>query len=364
MANLKTSPPGGDLSSQALLRWYQRRRRDLPWRRRSDPYAIWVSEIMLQQTRVETVLPYFQRFLERFPDLDELAAANIGDVLALWSGLGYYRRARLMHQAAQKIVTEGDGEFPSTLEGLRALPGVGEYTAAAVGSIAFGLIEPSLDGNVKRVLGRVLALEVPVERAAGRIRDRARLLLDPDRPGDSNQALMEIGATLCTPRRAKCDLCPLEPDCLAAASGDPTLYPPATNPPAAKVSQRLVIAVARRDDSYLLFRRPEESELLAGMWEFPWVELGEEDPNVLETALADGYGGTWSLGRKLGSIRHAITYRSYEIDIREARIDADDGIAEGAESAWLREMDIVTRPHGSIARKVIATLAATAQDGA
>ena len=363
MANLKTSPPD-DLSSQTLLRWYQRRRRDLPWRRRSDPYAIWVSEIMLQQTRVETALPYFHRFLERFPGLDELAAAKIEEVLALWSGLGYYRRARLMHQAAQKIVTECGGEFPSTLEGLRALPGIGEYTAAAVGSIAFGLVEPSLDGNVKRVLGRLLALEVPVEQATGRIRDTARLLLDPDRPGDSNQALMEIGATLCTPRRPKCDRCPLEPNCQAASSGDPTLFPPAKNPATAKVSQRMVIAVARREDRYLMFRRPEESELLAGLWEFPWVELGEEDPNVVETTLADGYGGMWSLGKKLGSIRHAITYRSFEIDIREARIDADDGIAEGAESAWLREKEILARPHGSIARKVFATLATTDQGGA
>jgi len=363
MANLKTSPPD-NLSSQALLRWYQRRRRDLPWRGRSDPYAIWVSEIMLQQTRVETVLPYFQRFLERFPDIDELAAASIEEVLALWSGLGYYRRARLMHQAAQKIVAEGGGEFPSTLEGLRELPGVGEYTAAAVGSIAFGLVEPSLDGNVKRVLGRLLALEEPVERSAGRIRDTARLLLDPDQPGESNQALMEIGATLCTPHRPKCDLCPLVPSCLAASSGDPTRFPPAKSPSTAKVSQRLVIAVARREDHYLLFRRPEESELLAGLWEFPWVELGEEDPNVAEAALADAYGGTWSLGRKLGSIRHAITYRSFEIDIREAKIDAGHGIAEGAETAWLKEKEILTRPHGSIARKVFATLAATDQRGA
>jgi A/G-specific adenine glycosylase len=276
--------------------------------------------------------------------------------------LGYYRRARWMHQAAQKIVADG-GEFPSTIEGLRALPGVGEYTAAAVGSIAFGLVEPSLDGNVKRVLGRLLALEVPVERDAGRVRDAARLLLDPTRPGDSNQALMEIGATICTPRQPKCDLCPLESECLAAASGDPTRFPQARSSPAAKVSQRLVIAVACKGERYLLFRRPEESELLAGMWEFPWVEEGEDSARV-ETALAQGYGGVWSLGRKRGSIRHAITYRSFEIEIREARIDGGSEIAEGTESAWLREEEIHARPHGSMARKVFAALAASDQGGA
>ena len=200
--------------TRALLGWYDERQRDLPWRRHSDPYAIWVSEIMLQQTRVETVLRYYDRFLGRFPNVASLASAEIEEVLALWSGLGYYRRARLMHAAAQKIVSEG-GELPSTLEGLRALPGVGEYTAAAVGSIGFGLVEPTIDGNVKRVVGRLLALEVHPDKAAKQIRARARELLDGDRPGDSNQALMEIGATICSPYRPNCQACPIEGGCLA-----------------------------------------------------------------------------------------------------------------------------------------------------
>src|SRR4051794_28541882 len=285
--------------AEALLTWFDQHRRDLPWRRTSDPYKIWLSEVMLQQTRVETVLPFYNRFLERFPTVEDLARAEVEDVLASWSGLGYYRRARQLHAAARRIAEAGS--FPATVEGLLALPGVGAYTAAAVASIAFGVAAPVMDGNVERVLSRCLALaEDP--RASGprqRLLAAAAGLLDPRRPGDSNQALMELGATLCSPRRPKCLLCPLHPECRASREGDPELYP---LPKAKRAGERhrLLVAVVEDARGVLLFRRPEDSSLLAGTWELPWVTLERDgvaeaidDPGA---ALAGRYGGRWTLG--------------------------------------------------------------------
>src|SRR4051812_29289561 len=211
--------------AEALLTWFDQHRRDLPWRRTSDPYRIWLSEVMLQQTRVETVLPFYTRFLERFPTVGDLARAEVEEVLTLWSGLGYYRRARPPHPAPPPIARVGG--VSSTVEGLLALPGIGAYTAAAVASIAFGVAAPVMDGNVERVLSRCLALDQDprVSGARRQLLAAAAELLDPARPGDSNQALMELGATLCSPRRPKCLLCPLRPGCRAAREGDPEIYP-------------------------------------------------------------------------------------------------------------------------------------------
>jgi A/G-specific adenine glycosylase len=344
---------------RALLDWYDERRRDLPWRRRSDPYAIWVSEIMLQQTRVETVLPYYERFLERFPTVASLASAKTEEVLALWSGLGYYRRARLMHAAACKIVDEG-GTFPRTLEGLRALPGVGEYTAAAVGSIGFGLVQPTIDGNVKRVVGRLLALEVEPNKATKEIRARAVDILDSERPGDCNQALMEIGATICAARQPNCHACPLESGCLAAQSGAPESYP-AKGPAAKRQHRRRLIALVRRGEKYLLFKRPEDSKLLAGIWEFPWVD--DDGVAGAEEGLAGRYGGRWSLGAQYGSIRHAITFRSFEVSVRGAALSEGLDLAEGREAAWLKEDEISEKPHSSLVRKVFDKLGGNRDQG-
>lgn len=343
----------------ALLDWYEKRQRDLPWRRRSDPYSIWVSEIMLQQTRVETVLPYYGRFIERFSTIELLAAAETEEVLALWSGLGYYRRARAMHSAA-RVIVEAGGDFPSTLKGLRALPGVGEYTAAAVGSIAFGLVEPTVDGNVKRVVGRMLALEVEADRALGEIRERARTLLDAKRPGDSNQALMEIGATVCTPRLPRCDRCPLEPGCAATLNENPEEHPK-KKPRVKRLHKRRLIAVTQTGERYLLFKRPNDSEVLAGTWELPWVEPDGEIPD--EEGLARCYGGCWSLGPSHGTIRHAITTRSFEIVIREALLDAGTSLAEGREAAWLAEKAIAALPHSSLVQKVLEKIASSRDQG-
>jgi A/G-specific adenine glycosylase len=212
---------------EELLSWFDRQRRDLPWRHTRDPYCIWLSEVMLQQTRVETVIPYYEKFLARFPTLESLAEADLSEVLAHWSGLGYYRRARQLHAAAQAVRDRHGGEIPQSVAGLESLPGVGAYTAAAVASIAFGVAAPVLDGNVERVLTRRLALaENPKSRAVRLVllEEGARLLSE-SRPGDSNQALMELGATLCAPQRPRCLFCPLLAGCRAAAQGDQERYP-------------------------------------------------------------------------------------------------------------------------------------------
>jgi A/G-specific adenine glycosylase len=339
-----------------LLTWFDRHRRDLPWRRTRDPYGIWLSEVMLQQTRVETVLPYYARFLERFPTARHLAAAPLEEVLALWSGLGYYRRARQLHAAAQRVVAEG-GEFPRTLEGLRALPGIGDYTAAAVASIAFGVVTPVLDGNVERVLARQLALaESPKSSGArSRLLAAAESLLDPVRPGDSNQALMELGATLCTPRNPKCLLCPVASGCRAAAEGNPEHYPVARTKREVE-RRRLVVAVVEDAHGVLLFRRPDDSELLAGTWELPWVE---EEAGEAGAALAARYGGRWRLGPLLAEVRHGITFRDLAVAVHRAELEMTgeirerSGETEAREAGWFDAEGRAGLPLSSLVGKVL-----------
>ena len=319
----------------------------MPWRRTRDPYGIWLSEVMLQQTRVEVVLPYYGRFIERFPTVQHLAAASLEEVLALWSGLGYYRRARQLHAAARSVVAGGGG-FPRTLEGLRALPGIGDYTAAAVASIAFGVAAPVLDGNVERVLSRWLAQgESPKgSQARRRLLAAAESLLDPLRPGDSNQALMELGATLCTPRNPKCLLCPISAGCRAAAQGNQEDYP------AARVKRetekrRLAVAVVEDARGVLLFRRPDDSELLAGTWELPWAEELEGDPGA---ALAARYGGRWRLGPLLAEVRHGITFRDLAVAVHRAELET---AVELREAGWFDAEGRAGLPLSSLVGKVL-----------
>ncbi len=205
----------------ALLTWYDEAKRDLPWRRTRDPYAIWVSEIMCQQTRVDTVIPYYERFLSRFPTPKALAEAEEDDVMSLWSGLGYYRRARLLHAGVKEVVAKYGGDVPKDAAERRGLPGVGRYTAGAIGSVAFGLPEPVVDGNVARVLSRLHEIDTPLGKAATEKRfwSEAEKLVAGPRPGDLNQAVMELGATICTPQNPACHECPLRDGCLARASG-------------------------------------------------------------------------------------------------------------------------------------------------
>ncbi len=346
---------------QDLLQWFDRHRRDLPWRRTRDPYAIWLSEVMLQQTRVETALPYYERFLARFPTVEELAWAEIDEVLALWSGLGYYRRARQLHAAARRVVELGG--FPRTAQGLLDLPGIGAYTAAAVASIAFGEAAPVLDGNVERVMARQLGMSEDPKGSAGRkqLLAAAAELLDSRRPGDSNQALMELGATLCSPRRPKCLLCPLAGGCAAAAEGDPERYP-APRRRREPETHRLVVAVVEEGSRVLLFRRPEESTLLAGTWELPWAE--SEEPAA---ALALRYGGRWELGPPAARVRHGITHRDLDVEVRRARLHAllgGDRLGEGPEAGWFDAPGRAALPLSSLVGKVLGALGGAASPSA
>jgi A/G-specific adenine glycosylase len=337
-------------SRDDLLAWYDRHRRELPWRRNAEPYRVWLSEVMLQQTRVETALPYYERFLQRFPDVTVLAAAPIEEVLALWSGLGYYRRARQLHEAAHRIARDG---FPVTAAEWRELPGIGEYTAAAVASIAFGETTPVVDGNVLRVTARLLALAEDPQRAASRQRLRAAAadLLDPDRPGDSNQALMELGALICTPRTPKCLLCPLASRCEARRLGAPERFPRARERPAPKRLER-VVAVVEVGGRRLLFRRDQAEALLAGLWELPWTgeEEGAVDP---AKTLGRRYGGRWRLGERLGAVRHGITHRAYVLEVFRAEVEGSGELGEGRQAGWFSAEEAAALPTSSMVAKVL-----------
>ncbi|MDH4230116.1 MAG: A/G-specific adenine glycosylase [Nitrospirota bacterium] len=265
--------------SVALLAWYRVHRRDLPWRRSSDPYAIWVSEVMLQQTRVETVIPYWQRFLARFPDVVALAAAPLDDVLKLWEGLGYYSRARNLHRAAGVVVAEHGGCLPDTVAGLRTLPGIGPYMAGAVASIAFGRAEPLLDGNVERVLCRLFAIGEPARQPETRrhLWRVAADLVPAEASGDFNQSMMELGATVCFPREPRCVTCPVSHLCLARSGGEPEHYPVLLKRPPTPHHPIAVAVVADAAGRLLLVRRPD-SGLLGGLWEFPGGRCHADEP--------------------------------------------------------------------------------------
>ena len=305
-------PAPGPGFAPRLLDWYRKNRRQLPWRDTCDPYAIWVSEAMLQQTRVDTVIPYYQRFLQQFPTVEALACAPIEAVLKCWEGLGYYSRARNLHKAAGRVAGEFGGRLPDTAKTLATLPGIGPYMAGAVASIAFGRAEPVLDGNVERVLTRLYAIGAPVkERATQKqLWAHARALLATDAPGDFNQALMELGATVCHVRAPSCEHCPVANFCAGHAGGDPTAYP---NRPAKKKSphHHIGVALVTRADRVLLVHRPQRG-LLGGLWEFPGGRCQPDETPEAGTVrqLTDRFGLAIAPTKPLESVRHAFTHFS------------------------------------------------------
>lgn len=267
---------------ETFLTWYHKEKRNLPWRATNDPYEIWISEIMLQQTRVETVIGYFYRFMEQFPTIQDLAAAEEQKLLKVWEGLGYYSRARNLKAAAQQIVAEFDGEMPQSIEEIRSLKGIGPYTAGAIGSIAFGLPEPAIDGNVMRVVSRLFCIEADIAKASSRrpFDEAMRTIISPDEPGEFNQALMDLGSRICTPTTPKCEECPIGQYCLAYAENRQTDFPVKSKK--AKPKDVYYIAGAIEDQgSFLLVQRPETG-LLASMWHFPLVEVTKEQYDALQ----------------------------------------------------------------------------------
>ncbi len=308
--------PGPAMLRRRLLGWYRRRRRDLPWRRSRDPYRIWVSEVMLQQTQVATAIPYYQTFLERFPDVEALARAPIDEVLAAWAGLGYYRRARHLHAAAGIVVREHAGRVPQDPEVFRRLPGVGRYSTGAVLSIGFDLPLPALDGNVARVLSRLFALDAAIREPAGakRLWALAESLVPARDAGDWNQALMELGATHCAPRAPDCGACPVAALCAAHGAGRVAHYPPVP-PRRAPKPVRLAIAWIERDGRVLM-RKRTGTRLLEGLWELPAVEVESirGAHAALERHLAR-LGLDVRLAGRARTLRHALTHRAFHASV-------------------------------------------------
>lgn len=309
-------PMPRSMTTRRLLTWFAKAKRALPWRENRTPYSVWISEIMLQQTRVSTVIPYYERFLARFPDVAALARASEQDVLAHWAGLGYYSRGRNLRRAAQTVVREHAGNFPTSARELRSLPGVGEYTAAAVGSIAFGEPVAVMDGNVERVLCRLHAIDEDPKAVATRqrLRQLAQDLVPAKGAGTFNEAMMELGALVCTPRAPQCDACPVRSECLALRGGDPTRYPR----PRAKRSaetQHWVAALVRSEHGYWLVEAPPEAELLPGHWGVPLARAprSESSPRQLMATARElareSFGHSLRGGVAHPPVRHAITYR-------------------------------------------------------
>jgi len=344
--------------ARKLLAWYARHKRALPWRDVHDPYRTWVSEIMLQQTQVETVIPYYQRWLDRFPSVQALAAAPLNDVLAVWEGLGYYSRARNLHRAAQRVAAERGGVLPNTMAELLALPGIGRYTAGAIASIAFGVDAPVLDGNVKRVLARVFDIQTDVKSPAGtkELWALAADLVPPGRAGDYNQALMDLGATICTPRAPACDVCPVRELCAARRLGVQLQRPvmPARRPRPERIYAAAVIVKAGR---VLLGQRPND-ELLGGLWAFPAVECParKDLSQGLSQALRDGWGLQVSVGAQVQTLFHGFTHfklvlHVFDCDWRAGRVKPGPGPRR-----WVRLADLDSYPMGKTDRQIAQAL--------
>lgn len=334
---------------QKLLDWYDRSARDLPWRRTRDPYAIWVSEVMLQQTRVDTVIPYYQRFLGRFPTLQALAEAEEDTVLSHWSGLGYYRRARLLHAGVREVVAHYDGEVPEDEDARRALPGIGRYTAGAIGSIAFDKEEPIVDGNVTRVLARLFRIDTPVGASVTtkRLWEEAARLVPGERPGALNQSLMELGATVCTPQQPCCDSCPVSKDCAAFAHDEVAALPaPRARKAPRQVKLTAVVATRGRGANRSVWLVKGRQALFGGLWGVPTFE-------------GKALGALRELGLRArlhpephALIEHALTHRRLQVEVFRA------SDAHGTDTPNLRLFNTETLAEvgvSSLTRKILST---------
>ena len=324
-----------------MLHWFDANRRDLPWRaapgHRLDPYRIWLSEVMLQQTRVDTIRPYYDRWLERFPTLHSLAESHVDDVLKAWEGLGYYSRARNFHAAVREVVSTYGGRVPDDPETFRSLPGVGRYTAGAVMSIAFDRRTPIVDGNVRRVFARLLDEPAPLDP---RLWELAERFADGERPGDLNQSLMELGATVCTPRAPACPRCPISMHCEAFARGTQNERPEPRKRKPLPV-ERLGVAVLEAEGRLLLVRRSARGRL-AGMWEFPAVRLSEQNgaAEAASRAVRDTLGVEAELVAPLPPIRHVFTHLVEEYHPCVMRTREMVGFDNGPDLAWVRREEI------------------------
>jgi A/G-specific adenine glycosylase len=353
--------PEIDDAALTLLAWFDGCLRDLPWRQSPDPYRVLVSEVMLQQTRVETVIPHFERWMERFPTVDALARAGVDEVLVEWEGLGYYSRARNLHTAARFVRDSLGGKIPDSAERLRELPGVGEYTAGAVASIAFDRPEPAVDGNARRVLSRLFDLSAPTASA---LRERAVAMVPAERPGDFNQALMELGATICRPRSPRCRECPLSAACLARACGTIAERPGrAQRPPIPSFDLGVAVVMSQRGRALMV--RRSENGMLGGMWEYPGrvVEPGEL-PAQAASRAASALAPDATCARPLAAVPHTYSHRHhvYHAFVFDTDHESDpdpDAVSRGGwtGTAWERP-DPAGRALPAAQRKIARALAA------
>ena len=354
-ARRKKSPEADAADRPALLLgWYDRHRRQLPWRalpgRASDPYRVWLSEIMLQQTTVKAVGPYFEKFTARWPTVASLGAASLDDVLRMWAGLGYYSRARNLHACAVTVLREHGGVFPDTEDGLRALPGIGPYTAAAIAAIAFSRQTMPVDGNIERVVSRLFAVEEPLPKSKLRIQELAATLLWESRAGDSAQALMDLGATICTPKKPACALCPLNDNCAARMRGDQETFPRKVPKKTGSLRRGAAFVVTRGNE--LLVRTRPEKGLLGSMTEVPTSEwlAGHDDKAALNPSPVLKNVSRWH--RKAGVVSHVFTHFPLELVIYTASVPARTRAPDGMR--WVPLATLKDEALPNVMRKVIA----------
>ena len=350
--------PAGPETVEALLRWYEAERRDLPWRygprKKADPYRVWLSEIMLQQTTVKAVIPYFQKFVARWPTVAALAAAPLEEVLQQWAGLGYYSRARNLKACADAVVRDFGGVFPRSENALRELPGIGPYTAAAIAAIAFGEKATPVDGNVERVVSRLFAVQQPLPAAKSEIRNLAATLTPTRRAGDFAQAMMDLGAEICTPKKPSCLVCPVQQDCAASARGLAESLPIKAQK-LARPSRYGVAFLVQREDGAVLLRQRPEAGLLGGMLEVPSTHWGDALPSKREALRAAPVTTSWLT--VAGTVVHVFTHFRLELVVYRALVPEDASFTLWAEQdrcRWVHRRDLHAQALPSVMKKVIA----------
>ena len=345
---------------EKLLLWYHENSRTLPWRSDPTPYKVWISEIMLQQTQVETVIPYFERFMARFPDLASLAQAEESEVLQIWEGLGYYSRARNLHKAARVIINDFDGRIPSDINSLKSLPGIGAYTAGAIASIAFGAPEPALDANIRRVTIRLLDLHDPQGNKTDEILwNFSRQVLPDKRAGDYNQALMDLGGAICKPNDPLCHHCPLNDECLAFQRGTQAELP--LRKPKAKVPHRLVVAAVITHGSKVLVARRPSDGMLGNLWEYPGGSVPGDSSalaEALQALLKARFGLPVEVETSMGTFKHAYTHFRITLHAFACRLLDADRVVLPADFAWGQISNLSDYPMGKVARLISQKLVA------